>query len=71
MGQIEREGPMQSESRGWLFSANGIDHITVPISCEGSRTQAASIEVHYETEKKRTQDENSPEGHIQSTRVLL
>jgi len=42
-----------------------------PISCKDSGNLGSTVEVHYESEKKRTQDENSPEGHIRSTRVLL
>lgn len=33
--------------------------------------KVTGIEAHYEAEKKRTRDENNPEGHTQSTRDLL
>lgn len=61
MGQIEREGPMQSESRGVAFQCQWYrSHHSAQYHVKVAETQAASIEVHYETEKKKTQDENSP-----------
>lgn len=72
MGQIEREGPMQSESRGMAFQCQWYrPHHSAQCHAKVAETQAASIDVHYAAEKRRTQYENSPEGHIQSTRVLL